>query len=277
VTKRMTVQQTIFHITNYKAGSQWVAEILKHSTPERFITPEVAVGHFFEHAIIPGRVYPTVYVTKEQFTWTLLKGWSPRVYKSTNITKNILASVINRYHFRFQNLPFKTFVIIRDLRDILVSHYYSLLIGHKVISQRIKTDRDKLSEMNKDDGLLFLLENRLLLHAQIQTSWLAARQRNEGLFLRYEELIEDEYSTFEKIIEYCQIDVKKQKLHEIIKYNSFGTATGRKRGEENVKEHLRKGIAGDWKNHFSSALKKEFKKRYGQVLINTGYEKNLEW
>jgi len=33
----MKKQPTIFHITYHKAGSQWVAEILKHCAPERLL------------------------------------------------------------------------------------------------------------------------------------------------------------------------------------------------------------------------------------------------
>ncbi|SRR5713101_160520 len=36
---------TIFHITHLKAGSQWVAEILRQSAPERFVTCKIVDPH----------------------------------------------------------------------------------------------------------------------------------------------------------------------------------------------------------------------------------------
>ena len=41
--------------------------------------------------------------------------------------------------------------------------------------------------------------------------------------------------------------------------------------------HQRKGIAGDWRNHFSDELKGDFKERWGDLLIATGYERDLDW
>jgi hypothetical protein len=44
-----------------------------------------------------------------------------------------------------------------------------------------------------------------------------------------------------------------------------------------MKSTARKGIAGDWKNHFSEKHKDLFKQLCGEALIRSGYEKNLEW
>jgi len=40
---------------------------------------------------------------------------------------------------------------------------------------------------------------------------------------------------------------------------------------------LRKGIAGDWRNYLRGSLKEAFKERYGDLLVTTGYEKDLNW
>ncbi len=63
----------------------------------------------------------------------------------------------------------------------------------------------------------------------------------------------------------------------MVKYNTFEVVTGRKQGEEDITAHQRKGIVGDWKNYFSDRVKDEFKKRFGDVLIQTGYEQDLNW
>ena len=81
----------------------------------------------------------------------------------------------------------------------------------------------------------------------------------------------------EQIVDYCQIDISRYRLHEVIEQHSFATIAGRQLGEENVQSHHRKGIAGDWRKHFSDRVKKEFKQRFGKILIKTGYESNLDW
>lgn len=67
-------------------------------------------------------------------------------------------------------------------------------------------------------------------------------------------------------------------LVSILHKNSFTRlAGGRKRGQENVKSHYRKGVPGDWKNHFSDAHIRQFKDRYNQVLVKLGYETDENW
>jgi lipopolysaccharide transport system ATP-binding protein len=275
----MTTTPTVFHVTNYKAGSQWVAEVLKHSAPERFVKPDVAVRHFFEKAISPGKVYPTVYVTRPQFLWTLLGYQRPATYPKTHILKNYFASVINQYHFHVAKYPYRVFVVIRDLRDILVSQYFSLLVSHPEVDERVSSDRKILSSSSLEDGMLYLLDDQLALplQAQIQYSWVIDNKQNGVLLMRFEDLLADEFGSFNKIVDHCQIAVDASKLHYIVSNNSFSTVTGRERGQENIKSHYRKGISGDWKNHFTDRIKAEFKTRYGQILINTGYEQDMNW
>ena len=71
--------------------------------------------------------------------------------------------------------------------------------------------------------------------------------------------------------------MSQEQLEKVVLQHRFERVSGRKRGEEDESHHLRKGISGDWKNHFSPELKKQFKARYGSVLIATGYEQNLDW
>ena len=54
-------------------------------------------------------------------------------------------------------------------------------------------------------------------------------------------------------------------------------AGGRKEGEENVSSHYRKGVAGDWKNHFKPEHVERFKELYGELLLKLGYEQAPEW
>ena len=54
-------------------------------------------------------------------------------------------------------------------------------------------------------------------------------------------------------------------------------AGGRKKGEENVESHYRKGQPGDWKNHFDDELAARFKDEYNDVLLKLGYETTPDW
>lgn len=72
--------------------------------------------------------------------------------------------------------------------------------------------------------------------------------------------------------------IPEEKLRAIIQKNSFDNLSGgRDKGEENVKSHYRKGVPGDWVNHFTAEHKRVFKQRFNDVLIQTGYEDDDAW
>ncbi|HAT66576.1 MAG TPA: hypothetical protein DCS66_18610, partial [Flavobacteriaceae bacterium] len=66
-------------------------------------------------------------------------------------------------------------------------------------------------------------------------------------------------------------------LYFIYKHDFYFKSKGRDKGKNDVKSHYRKGTSGDWKNYFTEEHKKHFKERYGDLLIQLGYEANNDW
>lgn len=66
-------------------------------------------------------------------------------------------------------------------------------------------------------------------------------------------------------------------LYSVYMQDFSRLTSGRVEGQENIKSHFRKGISGDWKNHFNQQHKKFFKDNYNDLLIKMGYEKNDNW
>jgi hypothetical protein len=236
---------TVFHVTHHKAGSQWVNRIFHALAYERLVMPEVENTQFLTRPIVPGGLYPTVYVTREQF-------------ESVAVPKDS-----------------RRFVIIRDLRDTLISLYFSLKHSHPVLHERIQNRRAVLSELNVEDGLVYLIETQLTGIAQFQWSWLHSREE----LIKYEDLLErDEEILARVLLHGCKLGIDPGRFHEVVRANRFEARTGgRKPGEEDLASHERKGIAGDWRTHFTEKVTKGFKRIYGSVLIATGYEKNFNW
>ena len=52
---------------------------------------------------------------------------------------------------------------------------------------------------------------------------------------------------------------------------------GRKAGDEDRSSFIRKGVAGDWVNHFTKDTSKLFQELAGDALLALGYEKDPEW
>lgn len=259
---------TVFHITHHKAGSQWVAEVLKHCAGARVVLPHRQIAQLRTISIRLGGVYLATYLTRTEFETLLgVQGVSARA-----LVRRPVMSLVNWWNFRLRKAPYRCIYVMRDLRDTLVSLYFSFKISHPVMG-RIPEIRQVLEQLPQEDGFLYLIQKRLKLIATIQQSWIYA----PGLHVSFEQLIADEHTAFERIIEYCQIEIDRQRLHEIVQYNSFEYITGRQRGQEDVNMHQRKGIVGDWRNHFTPRIKDTFKEQFGHVLIQTGYEQNLEW
>lgn len=239
------VPPTIFHVTHWKAGSQWVYKILKDCVPDLLIPAEVHETQFKTKPIQMGKVYPTVYVTKQEYE---------RVHLPPNSRR---------------------FTVFRDLRDTLISGYFSIKVSHPLIANRLEYWRKQLLEMSVSDGLIYLMEEWLPPSVAIQKSWLEAGER----FIRYEDLLESDLEILEPVLlEECALPISRQKLHDAVTKNRFERLTrGRERGQENVKSHERKGVAGDWQNYFDDQVKDAFKARFGDLLIATKYERNNEW
>jgi hypothetical protein len=69
-----------------------------------------------------------------------------------------------------------------------------------------------------------------------------------------------------------------EKLEQFINHFSFNNlSSGRARGVANEVSHYRKGVAGDWRNHFNENHKEHFKEIYGDLLVKLQYEASNEW
>lgn len=69
-----------------------------------------------------------------------------------------------------------------------------------------------------------------------------------------------------------------ENLFEIIFNSQFSKLSGgRKPGEEDNKSHYRKGVHGDWVNHFNKGHIRQFKENYNGLLMKLGYENEGDW
>ncbi len=93
----------------------------------------------------------------------------------------------------------------------------------------------------------------------------------------YESLLTDGRDVVRSLLDYLDLPCDEALLTRLLDRSSFRYYTGRDPGQENRKRFYRKGIAGDWENHFSAEDKRIFKQIAGDLLIQLGYEKDLDW
>ncbi len=232
-----------FHITHPKAGSQWILAILRRIARPQVVKPQWQNGHL-EGPLQEGKIYGTAYITRPQFeALELPERW-------------------------------QRFIIIRDLRDAFVSGYWSVKLSHPRGDGQLDPMREELGSLNLHDGLLKLLPT-WESQAEITRSWLDAP---EGV-IRYEDLVDDDVGILVPLLaDKLGLATSREQAREVVVGARFDTMTkGRKRGSEDVRSHHRKGVAGDWRNYIVGEVADAFKERYGQLLIDSGYERDLDW
>lgn len=66
-----------------------------------------------------------------------------------------------------------------------------------------------------------------------------------------------------------------------VETHSYERQSGRKRGEDGpilrTEFLVRKGVSGEWRNHFTAERKETFKSKLGAFLIYLGYERDHNW
>jgi Sulfotransferase domain len=217
---------------------------------------------------------------------------------------------------------YRGFHVVRDPRDIVVSAYFSHLKSLNAPTwDELNVLRDKLSGLNKEDGLFFELE---YLGQQFKEMSEWNYNQEHILEVRMEDLSAEPFNVFRKILEFLEMfdheertglakslhalrlsmnrlnhkgrrhmpgnlpmfpvpkrpvyTLPQEALESIADRLSFAKlAGGRTKGEENVNSHYRKGVHGDWKNHFTPEHTAYFKAHYNDLLVQLGYEEGDDW
>lgn len=178
------------------------------------------------------------------------------------------------------NRPFT--VLMRDPRDLAVSWAY--YVGLPYRDEWSWPDAVKLSIPER---ITFYIENVLPRTSRWPLDWRDAVAsgpphpgipgRTQGLFLRYEDMLADCHAVMRRVFEHYQVSLTDEQVNAICARHSFKSATGREPGQQDSQSFNRKGISGDWRNHFSPAQIDAFKRVAGKQLIELGYATDLNW
>lgn len=233
----------VIHFTHAKAGSTWIDGILRELFGKR-VKPRFWSSPDFDGAA--GCVFPSVFMVRDEAMAV------PEVQAA------------------------KRFFVLRDLRDTLISRYFSIRDSHKPDpAGKIEAMRARLRDLTVEDGLMEVMGDAgMETTARIQRSWMGSGE----IVLRYEDLIVDDASLFSDLfVEKLGLPVTEAEVVRAVISQRFDTVYGRKPGEEDVMSHGRKGISGDWKNHFTRRLAEHFHSIYGELLKGADYERDAAW
>ena len=151
----------------------------------------------------------------------------------------------------------------RDGRDCYVSLWFHLY-----------PEREPLAAENRADFV-----GRLQGHAATWRDTMAKFRQDAAnnpdlhFAIRYESLLADAEAEMTRLFSWFGCDASDPTVAEIVARNAFSVASGgRQPGEADPKSFLRKGIAGDWKNHFDDECNRLYCEVAGEALTAAGYE-----
>jgi hypothetical protein len=102
-------------------------------------------------------------------------------------------------------------------------------------------------------------------------------ERHPVFACAYERLLGDGAAVAQELFQFLDLPHDDRLIRDLLERSSFRFYAGRERGQEDRKRFYRKGIAGDWKNHFSAEDRRIFKEIAGDMLVELGYEQDLSW
>jgi hypothetical protein len=163
-------------------------------------------------------------------------------------------------------------VMHRDLRDVAVS--YVFYVRRTPWHPEFRLYRD----LDAEPALLAFAERTLPDYVQWVRDWHRRIDPVHGIEVRYEEMLADPVATFTRVARHYGLGDDAETIRRIVAAQSFERASGgRARGEASGNSHFRKGIAGDWRNHFAAAVTERFRAVCGDFLVEFGYEKDQRW
>jgi len=200
-------------------------------------------------------------------------------------------TTVNRGHFMTAHFPavpelrdllrrleYKTVFMIRDPRDVVISNaFYITRLKRHFLNERFNKDMSSLDEriMACITGLPATETSPGLISiGQRVTNYVGWKDDPDTHLCRFEDLVgangggsdETQRREIEAIAAHINRGLSPDDVRRIaMKTWSQESST------------FRKGVIGDWRNHFNDAHRDAFKRTAGQEIIDLGFEKDLDW
>jgi hypothetical protein len=179
-------------------------------------------------------------------------------------------SVIEKYNV-------KTFVSIRDLRDVMVSRYYHIL------SDPTHWQHATISGLSLEDGLVrsfYGNERNLTNPIEYFSYWVESYGKMNIDKVRYEEYHEKPISYIDRIARYSGLQAEAGDIYQILKKRQkerLGKFTDNLQAHGRRKSTFRQGKTSGWRSLFTEKIKDAFKESIGEALVVSRYEKDNNW
>ncbi|XP_037662931.1 sulfotransferase 1C3-like [Choloepus didactylus] len=164
----------------------------------------------------------------------------------------------------------KVIYVARNAKDCLVPYYYF----HKMTS--LLPDPQSWEEFFEDFMSGKLSYGSWYDHVK---GWWAAKDKHSILYIFYEDLKRNPKRVIHKLLEFLEKPLSEEIINKIIYHTSFDvmkenpmanhTSSPSYIFDHTVSKFMRKGVTGDWKNHFTVAMNQKFDEHYKKKMAGT--------
>lgn len=241
----------VYYCGTIKSGSQWLCSMFSDIEVYRYSGLRF---YDFIHRYFDGRE-PRFRMTERPY--------------HTPFPPHTLTGTFCIDYASFQTIPkpdqWRAFFVHRDPRDLVVSWYYSSRISHIVLGKDTLAVREALLQRNLEDGLCYAIDwlANYGMFASL-ASWRECRDPNVKL-VHYEDLISEEAPRhFTELFDFIGVQMPPAVQASLLEAYSFRTLSGREKGQGDNQSHVRKGVAGDGKAHFTDKVEAHFREVVGE-------------
>lgn len=198
----------------------------------------------------------------------------------------MLRPCIMHEHFLWPGTLKNVVIVWRDGRDVIVSQYFHSLFrnerGNRVLVEKVSKDLIYSDVNDIRSNLPSFMEYIFKVKKHPKFSWADFVDKWQGvshaIHVKYEDFRQDCATQLQQLVGALKNrTIDKARAMKIEKTFSFERQSGRTPGQENSNSFMRKGIVGDWKNHFTRESNEMFAHYAGNALISLGYEKDKSW
>uniref|UniRef100_A0AAV2MBS3 Sulfotransferase n=1 Tax=Knipowitschia caucasica TaxID=637954 RepID=A0AAV2MBS3_KNICA len=242
----------VFVVTFPKSGTIWMQQILlllqsKGDVERISKTDKFSNGDVVPWIEVKGQVHKFV------------KAESPR-FRVTHLPYTFMPIALS-------HKKGKVIYVARNPKDVLVSFYHF----HK-LAMMLETPRsfgDFFDKFLKGE----VMGGSWFEHVK---SWFSHKDDLNMLFIMYEEMVQDLTAAVRRIAEFLDIELTQDQLQNVVKHSTFKNM--RKIPQANYEQvpgdlldhhqgsFMRKGITGDWKNHFTAAQNQQFDEVFNREM-----------
>ena len=250
----------IYHCCVHKTGSQWIKAILG----DEAVLEKTGMTLFTYQKYLPTKGDP--------------RKLTERVFSQALPTDCILSPLYMDYN-SYASIPkpenYKTFCVIRDPRDIVVSWYFSVKYSHPLMG-KIPQHREILHQLSLDRGLIYCidyLEDFGLFESLRSWINLPGSDYHVKVFL-FEDLVDvsRQFTVITELFSHCLISLNADETRHLLDKYRFLRLQKKGKGKGTNISHYRKGSPGNWKEYFNENVAKAFEKLAGNLAGELGYE-----